>query len=401
MIFDGCLSPRRETLINHQESKIVNHIRRIMSNPVKGLRGVVAGQTSVSEVYGSEGRLIYRGYDIHDLVKNSTFEEVAFLLWNGELPTQSQLDALKQQMSGERVLPPLVLGFLKNLPSDAAPMDVLRTSVSMLGLTDRQPTPTPAQAISVTAKVATILAVFHRVRQGQSPLEPRADLSHTGNYIYMLTGKEPTAVAARCLGAYFILLADHSFNASTFTARIVTSTESDIFSSVSAGLGALKGPLHGGAPAHVLEMLTAIGTPDKAEAWLRARIEAHKPIMGIGHRVYRAEDPRAEILRGIAQEVSDEEFFDLAYQTEQTALRLVHENPRANRMYTNVEFYSAAVLHAAGLPPDLFTPTFAASRTAGYTAHILEQFAEHDLIRPLAAYVGQTGKMVTPLEKRA
>lgn len=371
-----------------------------MSNPVKGLRGVIAGQTSLSEVYANEGRLIYRGYDIHDLVKNSTFEEVAYLLWNGELPTQSQLDALKQQMSGGRALPPLVMGFLKNLPSDAAPMDVLRTSVSMLGLTDRQPTPTPAQAISVTAKVATILAVFHRVRQGQSPLEPRADLSHTGNYIYMLTGKEPTEVAARCLGAYFILLADHSFNASTFTARVVTSTESDIYSCVSAGLGALKGPLHGGAPALVLEMLNAIGTPDKAEAWLRARIAEHKPIMGIGHRVYRAEDPRAEILRGIAQEVSDEEFFDLAYQTEQTALRLVHENPRAARMYTNVEFYSAAVLHAAGLPGDLFTPTFAASRTAGYTAHILEQYAEHDLIRPLAQYVGPTDKKVTPLAQR-
>jgi citrate synthase len=371
-----------------------------VATPVKGLRGVVAGQTAVSEVYGGEGRLIYRGYDIHDLVKNTTFEEVAYLLWNGELPNAAQLNALKQQMSGERTLPALVMTFLKSLPNDAAPMDVLRTAVSMLGLTDRQPTPTPAQAISVTAKVATILAVFHRLRNGLSVLEPRADLSHTGNYIYMLTGQEPSEVAARCLGAYFILLADHSFNASTFTARVVTSTESDIYSCVSAGLGALKGPLHGGAPALVLGMLNEIGTPDKAEAWLRARLAEHKPIMGIGHRVYRAEDPRAEILRGIAQEVSDEVFFDLAYQTEQTALRLVHENPHAARMYTNVEFYSAAVLHAAGLPADLFTPTFAASRTAGYTAHILEQFNEHDLIRPLAAYVGPTGKTVTPLAER-
>jgi citrate synthase len=371
-----------------------------MSNPVKGLRGVVAGQTAVSEVYGSEGRLVYRGYDIHDLVAHSTFEEVAYLLWHGELPTQAQLAELKQQMVGERALPDIVVKFLQSLPRDAAPMDMLRTAVSMLGLADRQPTPTPAQAVAVTTKVAMILATFHRLRQGLPVLAPRPDLSHTGNYIYMLTGSEPTPVATRCLGAYFILLADHSFNASTFTARIVTSTESDIYSAVSAGLGALKGPLHGGAPALVLAMLEAIGTPDKAEAWMRARLAAGQPIMGIGHLVYRAEDPRAEILRELAKDVSDEEFFDLAYQSEQTALRLVHENPRAQRMYTNVEFYSAAVLYAAGLPPDLFTPTFAASRTAGYTAHILEQFAEHDLIRPNAAYVGPTGKQVAPLAQR-
>ncbi len=372
-----------------------------MSNtPVKGLRGVVAGQTAVSEVYGQEGRLVYRGYSIRDLVAHATFEEVAYLLWNGELPNRAQLDDLKRQMAAERALPELVMDFLGRVPKDSAPMDVLRTAVSMLGLVDRRQAPTAAQAVSATAKVATILAAFHRIRSGLPPVEPRNDLGHTGNYIYMLTGREPSEVAARCLGAYFILLADHSFNASTFTARVVTSTDSDLYSALSAAIGALKGPLHGGAPALVLGMLDEIGSADRAEAWLRARIEAHQPIMGIGHRVYRAEDPRAEILRGLAQEVCAPAFFQFAYDVEQTALRLVHENPRATRMYTNVEYYSAAVLHAAGLPPDLFTPTFAASRTAGYTAHILEQRAEHDLIRPLAAYVGPTDKNVLPIEQR-
>jgi citrate synthase len=372
-----------------------------MSNTVKGLRGVVAGQTAISEVYGQEGRLVYRGYDIHDLVKHTTFEEVACLLWNGELPTQAQLQELKAKLVATRHLPDMVMDFLRQVPKDAAPMDVLRTCVSMLGIEDKQWAPTLDQAISVTSKAATILATFHRNRQGLLPLQPRADLSHTGNYIYMLTGKEPSAVAARCLGAYFIMLADHSFNASTFTARIVASTDSDLYSGVSAGIAALKGPLHGGAPALVLDMINEIGSIDKAEAWMRARIAQGKPLMGIGHRVYRAEDPRAEILRDIAKEVCDEASFDLFYQCEQTALRLVHENPRAARMYTNVEFYSAAVLHAAGLPPDLFTPSFAASRVAGYTAHILEQAMEHDLIRPLAAYVGPTGKQVAPLAQRS
>jgi citrate synthase len=372
-----------------------------MTNPTKGLRGVVAGQTAISEVYANEGRLVYRGYDIHDLVAHTTFEEVAYLLWNGDLPAPAQLDALKKQMSADRALPGMLMDFLSRVPAAAAPMDVLRTAVSMLGIEDTQPTPTPIQAIRVTTRVATILAAFHRYRQGLKPVEPRADLSHTGNYIYMLTGNEPSAVAARCLGSYFILLADHSFNASTFTARIVTSTDSDIYSAVSAGIGALKGPLHGGAPALVLDMLNEIGTPDKAEAWMRARLAAGKKLMGIGHRIYRAEDPRAEILRDLAKEVSTKEFFDMAYLSEQTALRLVHENPHAARMYTNVEFYSAAVLHAANLPADLFTPTFAASRTAGYTAHILEQYAEHDLIRPNAAYVGPTGRTVAALALHA
>ena len=370
------------------------------NNRPKGMAGVVAGATAVSEVYGSEGRLVYRGYDIHDLAEHCSFEEVAYLLWNGDLPTQAQLDDLKQRMSEARRLPEASLDLLSRMPKDAAPMDVLRTAVSALGVDDRQATPTLDQAVSLTSKVTTILAAFHRFRQGLQPIEPRPDLSHTGNYIYMLTGKEPTPVASESLGTYFVLLADHSFNASTFVARIVASTESDMYSAVSAAIGALKGPLHGGAPALVLDMLMQIGRPERAEEWMRAELGRKRPIMGIGHRVYRAEDPRAEILRELARRVSDPEFFELAYQSEQTALRLVHENPRAARMYTNVEFYSAAVLHASGLPADLFTPTFGASRTAGYTAHILEQVSEHALIRPNADYVGPTGRQVVPLADR-
>ncbi len=370
-----------------------------MSNQSKGLAGVVAGQTAISEVYGEAGRLVYRGYDIHDLAANTTFEEVAYLLWNGELPTPAQLADLKQQMAANRALSEMAVGFLRQMPSSAAPMDALRTAVSLLGVEDQQMQPTLDQAIGLTAKIPTILAAFHRLRNGQEPLAPRADLSHTGNYIYMLTGKDPTPVAAESLGTYFVLLADHSFNASTFVARIVASTDSDMYSAVSAAIGALKGPLHGGAPSLVLEMLQEIGTPDKAEAWMRKRLK-HGPIMGIGHRIYRAEDPRAEILRDLSRKVAEPAFFDLAYQSEQTALRLVHENPRAARMYTNVEFYSSATLHAAGLPADLFTPTFAASRTAGYTAHVLEQAAERTLIRPNAEYTGKVSRKVTPLAQR-
>ncbi|MBI1801288.1 MAG: citrate synthase/methylcitrate synthase [Chloroflexi bacterium] len=370
-----------------------------MTNRSKGLAGVVAGQTAISEVYGQEGRLVYRGYDIHDLAANTTFEEVAYLLWRGDLPSAAQLAALKAQMAAARELPDGVLKAMRLLPPSAAPMDVLRTVVSRLGIEDPHMTPTPDQAIGLTAKIPTILAAFHRLRQGLEPLPARPDLSHTGNYIYLLTGQEPTPVAAESLGTYFILLADHGFNASTFTARIVTSTASDIYSAVSAGIGALKGPLHGGAPSLVLEMLQAIGTPENAEAWMRNRLK-QGPIMGIGHRIYRAEDPRAEILRELSRRVADAQFFHLAWESEQTALRLVHENPRASRMYTNVEFYSAATLHAAGLPPDLFTPSFAASRTAGYTAHILEQVAEHELIRPNSEYIGQVGRKVVPLAER-
>lgn len=370
------------------------------NNRPKGLAGVVAGATAVSEVYGNEGRLVYRGYDIHDLAEHCTFEEVAYLLWNGDLPTPAQLNELKRQMALARRLPESAVDLLSRMPKDAAPMDVLRTTVSMLGNEDRQSAPSLDQAISLTAKVTTILAVFHRFRQGLQPIEPRPELSHTGNYIYMLTGKEPTPVAAESLGTYFVLLADHSFNASTFVARIVASTESDMYSAVSAAIGALKGPLHGGAPALVLDMLMQIGRPERAEEWMRAELGRKRPIMGIGHRVYRAEDPRAEILRDLARKVSDPEFFELARQSEETALRLVHENPRATRMYTNVEFYSAAVLYASGLSADLFTPTFAASRTAGYAAHILEQVTEHTLIRPGAEYIGPTDRKVVPLPDR-
>ncbi|TMC60996.1 MAG: citrate synthase/methylcitrate synthase [Chloroflexi bacterium] len=370
------------------------------NNRPKGLAGVVAGATAVSEVYGDEGRLVYRGYDIHDLAEQCSFEEVAYLLWNGDLPTQAQLDELQKRMVAARRLPESAMDLLSRMPKDAAPMDVLRTVVSMLGVEDKQPTPSLDQAVDITAKVTTILAAFHRFRQGLQPIEPRPELSHTGNYIYMLTGREPTPVAAESLGTYFVLLADHSFNASTFVARIVASTESDMYSAVSAAIGALKGPLHGGAPALVLDMLMQIGRPEKAEEWMRGQLAKKRPIMGIGHRVYRAEDPRAEILRELARRVSDQQFFELALQSEQTALRLVHENPRAKRMYTNVEFYSAAVLYASGLSADLFTPTFAASRTAGYTAHVLEQVAEHELIRPSVEYIGPTGRQVAPLAQR-
>ena len=371
----------------------------------KGLEGVIALSTGVSHVYGEEGKLVYRGYDIRELAGKATFEEVAYLLWEGELPTQSQLDGLRQSLTAERSLGDTATAVLGKMPDDALPMDVLRTVVSAWSAEQgvgqaQKGADAQTAAVGLTAVVPTILAAFDRKRRGLPYVEPRSDLSQSANYLYMMTGEIPSDVDSHALDVYFVLLADHGMNASTFTTRVIASTESDMASAVIGGVAALKGPLHGGAPSLVLDMLDAIGTADQTETWMRSALSRGDRLMGFGHRVYKAEDPRAEILRSLASEMDKGELFALAHTAEQTGLRLLEEQKPGRRLYTNVEFYSSVVLNAVGLPRDMFTATFAASRVAGWTAHVLEQYSDNRLIRPQSQYTGPAGRTFSPIGSR-
>ena len=368
----------------------------------KGLDGVVVDTSEISKIDGIAGKLIYRGYDIHDLASSLSFEEVAYLLWNGKLPNQQQLNELRRALANERSIPSSVETAIRKLPSSSNTLDVLRTAISILGAEMPTPLKKPdmEDAMAITAKIPTINAAFDRIRKGLEPVAPRPDLSHAANYLYMLTGKEPEPVKTDALNKYLILLADHSMNSSTFTARIVASTWSDAYSAVIAAICALKGPLHGGAPAPVLKMLQDIGTPERAQEWLRNELKSGRRLMGFGHRVYRTTDPRAEILREIAQGSAPKDLVELARTVEETAIRILQEYRRERRLYTNVEFYSAIVMHSVGLPPDLFTATFAASRSVGWTANILEQVANNRLIRPEVQYTGPLGLKIVPINAR-
>lgn len=365
-----------------------------------GLEGIVAATTALSKVEGTAGRLIYRGYNIHDLARTTSFEEVAYLLWFGRLPNVTELADLKQNLAAERTMPEAVTRVLSALPANAEPMDALRTAASAWGATTIKGKPTIEQAIALTARFPLFLATFQRLRQGQKVLESQPALGHAANYLYLLTGKQPEEQHVKALDAYLVLLADHGMNASTFTARVVASTESDIVSASVAAIGALKGPLHGGAPSKVLDMLQAIGTVDNAESWLRNAMAHGERLMGFGHRVYKTEDPRAEELRDLAR-LADPQEFVLARRVEELALVLLEEQKPGRRLYTNVEFYSAVLLASVGLPGDLFTPTFAVSRAAGWTAHILEQIGNNRLIRPEADYTGPTEERFVSLKARS
>ena len=278
-------------------------------------------------------------------------------------------------------------------------MDVLRTAASAWGASTIKGKPSIEQAIALTARFPVFLAAFHRLRNGQEPLESRSELDHAANYLYLLNGKQPEQQHVKALDAYLVLLADHGMNASTFTARVVASTESDIVSATVAAVGALKGPLHGGAPSKVIDMLIAIGTIENAENWLRNALSIGQRLMGFGHRIYKTEDPRAEELRALAR-LADPQEFVLARRVEELALALLEEQKPGRRLNTNVEFYSAVLLSSVGLPGDLFTPTFAVSRVSGWTAHILEQVGNNRLIRPEADYVGPTDEHFVPLDAR-
>jgi len=365
-----------------------------------GLEGVVAATTAISNVDGQAGRLVYRGYDIHDLAHSTTFEEIAYLLWFGHLPTRTELDGLRANLLAERTLPDSILSLLRGLPAETAPMDALRTVISAWGMYSQiEGTPTIEQALALTARFPLILTTFHRFRQGLEPLESRSDLGYTANYLYLLTGQEPKPEHVTSLDAYLVMLADHNMNASTFTARIVASTSSDLVSAVVAAIGALKGPLHGGAADKAQEMLEAIGTTENAEPWIRATLTSGGRLMGFGHRAYKTTDPRAEELREMALQ-ADPERFVFARRVEELAVAILAEIKPGRRLYTNVDFYSAVLLNSVGIPVDLFTPTFGVARIAGWTAHILEQAGDNRLIRPLAEYTGATYAVFVPLDER-
>jgi citrate synthase len=356
-----------------------------------GLEGVLAGETSISLVDGANGRLLYRGYPIGELVEHGTYAQVAELLWTGEWPAEAHL--------GAAPLPEAVLTALRALGREANPMDALRTVVSVWGASTRPGwPPTTEQARALTAMAPSALAAFARLRQGKEPIDPDPGLELAAALLYQLTGARPDPSAARALDAYLIVAAEHSFNASTFTARVITSTRSDIASAVTGAIGALKGPLHGGAPSGVIDQLHQIGSPERTEAWARQAIARGERIMGFGHRVYRAYDPRAAALRKVAEGLEGTaEWLTLAVKAEDIILRLFEELKPGRVIKTNVEYYTAAVLQGVGLPPDLFPAAFAVARHAGWTAHVLEQAGDNRLIRPDVHYIGPEERSLPPV----
>jgi citrate synthase len=347
-----------------------------------GLKGVLAGETSLAMVDGEAGRLQYRGYPIGELVERGTYAQVAELLWTGEWRTDATLACA--------ALPDEIIDALRRLPRGTAAMDALRTAISTWGALARPEWPPSVdQARAVTAIAPSALAAFGRLRDGLEPIEPDPSLGLAAGFLYQLRGERPDEASARALDAYFVVGAEHGFNASTFTARVIVSTHSDIASAVVGAIGALKGPWHGGAPSEVVDQLQQIDSLDRAEAWIRATLARGERLMGFGHRVYRAYDPRAAALRGVAEGLAGvADWLAKAVAIEEIALRVLAEWKPDYPIKTNVEYYAAAVLQGVGLPPDLFPATFALARHAGWTAHCLEQAEANVLIRPAVRYVG-------------
>ncbi|MDX8362053.1 citrate synthase/methylcitrate synthase [Cytobacillus sp. IB215316] len=355
----------------------------------KGLEGVIVANSEISFIDGQNGKLIYRGYHAQELAENHSYEEIVYLLLYGELPTIDQLIQLQNQLTAYRNIPEDVKNIIDNLPVEMDMMSVLRTAISCLGgqLTDWPPAIN--DAIRVIAMTPTIITYrYHRLTNTDF-IEPDLTLDHVSNYLYMLTGVIPKQAHVKALSAYFVLTAEHGMNASTFSARTITSTQSDLISAIVGAIGAMKGPLHGGAPTDVVDMLNEINSKQYANKWITEQLEQGKKIMGFGHRVYKTHDPRALALRNIVQQlVEDDEWFDLAIHVEEEAIALLEKHKPGRKLYTNVEFYAAAVLRAVKMPVNLYTPTFTASRMAGWTAHVLEQAANNRIIRPKAQYIG-------------
>src|SRR5450432_1514763 len=375
-----------------------------MAVVAKGLEGIVANSTRISDVRGEEGQLIYCGYDINELAGKVTFCETIYLLWNNRLPNRQELDKFEFSLRAERALPESVIDFLRRAPKDASPMDVIRTAVSMLGLFDPQKPREDEKAenyrrcVSITAKVPVIAAYFHRARKGRELPPIRKDLTEAAHFLYLLNGEVPTREATETLDLAYVLHADHGMNASTFSARVTIATLTDIYSAVTSAIGTLKGPLHGGANEGVIHMLQEIGREDKVIPWLEDQLGQKKKIMGIGHRVYKTLDPRAPHLRDMAVRLTDQLGEPKWIKMSQTIANYMKEKKGLN---ANVDFYSATVYYSLGLPTDYFTPVFTISRTAGWTAHIMEQLADNRLYRPLSEYVGTpVGMKVIPIDQR-
>lgn len=368
----------------------------------KGLEGVVAATTAISFIDGLNGRLFYRGIEINELAEKSSFEETTALLWYGKLPNAHQLESFEHKFKANRQIPNEVLALMMAMPKHTSAMEVLRTAVSALSAYDPLEEDNSLEAnvqksIRLTASMPTIVASWDRIRNGYWPVPPSTELGHAANFLYMLTGKEPDAKAAEVLDTALILHADHGLNASTFAARITASTLSDLHSAIVSAVGTLKGPLHGGANEQVMKMLLEIGDVSRVDQYIRGALAAKKKIMGFGHRVYKADDPRAMWLQRLSRELAESSGKRTWYETSERVRHLVQES---KPLPVNVDFYSASVYYTLGIPIDLFTPIFAMSRVSGWTAHVYEQYSDNRLIRPESEYVGPMDVQYTPIEQR-
>jgi citrate synthase len=374
-------------------------------HPLKaGLEDVVVSTSEICFIDGHKGRLLYRGYDVDDLVAHSTFEEVVYLLWHGRLPNQKELAAHTKALAAtaNRKLPPKILALLKLLPKKTTPMEVLRTGVSALSsfdpdAADNSREATLRKAVRLTAQMPTLVAAWERIRRGKTPVTPDPRLNLAGNFVYMMSGKKPTALAAKTFDVALILHADHEFNASTFAARVTAGTLSDLHSAIVSGIATLKGPLHGGANEQVMLMVEKIKDPARAEAWIRKALTDKARVMGFGHRVYRVEDPRAKHLHRLASELGQQVHNTSYVEILDTVARVVSAE---KHIFPNVDLFSGAAYAAMGIPTDQFTPIFAISRVAGWSAHVLEQHGNNRLIRPRSEYTGPTDARYVPLAER-
>jgi citrate synthase len=375
---------------------------RTMGPSVKGLEGVVATTTRLSMVDGEAGRLVIAGFPVEELAGRATFEETLYLLWNDALPDAGQLAGLKEDLAARRALPEATKDLLRAAAAGRVPaMDALRMAAGTLGLQDGDDRD---DALRVVAAFPTVVAAYWRLSRGEDPVEPDPELPHAANYLYMLSGEVPSEERARALETYLVATSDHGMNASTFAARVIVSTRSDFVSAVTGAVGALKGPLHGGAPGPALDMVFEIGKAERAEPYLREKLESGGRLMGFGHRIYKARDPRADVLAEAADRLyaadADKDLYRLAIAVERTAVRLLAEYKPGRNLYTNVEYYTALLLHGLGLPTGLFTPTFTASRVAGWTAHCFEQRELDRIIRPQSEYTGAQDRAWVPLGER-
>jgi citrate synthase len=366
-------------------------------NQSKGLEDVVVGQSSICFIDGQEGRLLYRGYDIVDLAEKSNFEETAYLLWSAHLPSAAELHTFSTELSSKRRVPGEIISILSSLPRNCDAMDALRVGVAALGVYDDPMYTQQEKAVSIAAKTGTIVAAIHRHKHDQPILSPKEDLGYSANLLYMITGKEPSEQDQKLMDILLILHADHELNASTFAARVIASTLSDVYSAVTGAVGALKGPLHGGANEKVIEMTIEIGTPENAESYVDALLAKRQKITGFGHRVYKTMDPRAVILKDLARKFVRSEKETRVFQILQKTEEMMKT---WKNLYPNVDLYSGLALNHVGVPSYLFTPVFAVGRTPGWLAHILEQYSDNRLIRPRAEYVGPQRLTYLPLEHR-
>jgi citrate synthase len=374
-----------------------------------GLEGVVAVPSTICFIDGNAGRLVYRGYDIGDLVEHSTFEEVAYLLWDGELPNRSQLDTLRAELGRSATLPPHVASLLKDLPKQTQTMDALRTAISALAATDpdlehNDRAADRRKAVRLTAQLPTIVAAFHRLRNGQPPIAPDPSLSLAANFMYMLNGKKPHETISRVLDAALVLHAEHGMNASTFTARVTAATMADIHAAVTSATAALKGPLHGGANQDVMHLLLSCGDAENAERKVRQMMAEGQKVPGFGHRVYRTFDPRATFLRKMSKQLGDAAGNTKWYEMSERLIPIMKDTANAEgkkkNLNPNVDFFSASAYYTMGIPIDLFTPIFAIARVTGWTAHVMEQHENNRIIRPTDDYTGPFDKKVVPIEQR-